>query len=284
MKNLKKNLAPNPTKLALGALALLAVAGGGYAYWSAHQTEHLGAGTPLPAFGNADIHVLKEPTQPQGTLLANGPTAQTGTVSITEVTPPPAPEPANETLPNVEGLKLGTTISLLTQAYANGGTLTRQLANVAVDQVHAANVGGELRGAVQRLRDATPQEGPTTPLMMLAEAIRVEAQKAPADLPQSVTPEQPSGNWFVRQLKKLVIFQTNPNDSVDGWTSQLRLAEIQLSRGNGADALVTLTSTPLKEDPRLNTLRQLTRDYLDQQANLTNLINAYTRTFLLPQK
>lgn len=281
----------NKNKFLLASTALV-VATGAFLWFtrptpapqSPQRAPQLAAGTPLPTTSTASIQVLTEAPTPQGLTIADSATAtSTPSITLTEVTPPTAQPTLTEDLPTVAGLKLGTTIALLTQAYSNGGTLTRQLANVAVDQVTAAQVGGELRSAINNLRDATPQEGPTTPLMLLAEAIRIEAQKAPAGLPQTISTTTPTtSNWLLAQLQSLVTFTKNPHDSIDGWTSQLRLAQVQLSRGNGTDALLTLTSTPLQEDARLNPLRQLTRQYLDQQALLTNVINAYTRTFLTP--
>lgn len=268
----------------LGAGLLAAVLIGGVWWWKHDGFVPLtavGRGEPLPAQSTARIDVVEE-----GVPLGGG-------ASATAVIGEPAGEPmvasatvvAEHPLDDVTGLKLGTTLALLTQAYANGGVMARSLANTAVDL--ADNAGSrDLRDAVAVLRQGTPLTGPMTVTALVAEGQRIAAHGAPKDLlatdasGTAVVPAPEVTSWWRRQIEKFVTIRRGDEPTVDQWTRQMLVVQQQVARGHASDAKLTLEAAPLADDLRLDMLRSMVREYLEQQTALANAMNAYVRAYL----
>lgn len=274
----------SPSSILVILLAVTGAAAAGAWWWQNHggaawmaslsgPVTAVGAGDPLPPQSSARIELVEEPT-PMPAGLGGG------EVRIGEPLPVAAmPAAPAAQLDDLAGLKLGTSLALLTQAYANGGPLARSMANVVQELAREAGQA-DLARVADTLRNATPMVGPMTIAALTNEAQRMLTAGAPADLPVSATVPAASDSWWTRQLEKFVTIKRGGEASADAWTRQLRLAQAQLARASAADAKLTLQAVPLAGDARLDLLRRMTEEYLDQQGKLTNLLNTYVRVYL----
>ncbi len=276
-----------PSRLLVPTLALLTVSGGGLVYYLYQQQSTTGtpvnvaAGLPLPPTSSSKINVL--PNQDGlGTPVTSSDTPLPSTTSITL---PQAPEtqiaPAKNAVFDPTAARLGTTLSLLLNAWPNGGPLPRQLATAAAQ---LANETGQpaLASAANALRSSTPREGPVTLQVLLLETSHLVTLAPPENLPQTDVQAEEQKSWFRKQLEKIVTISETPATQ-NRWVTAINTVQQQLVRGAVTDAMANLESSPLEADPRLEGLRILTRNYLNQSGKLTNLITTYTNTYLLKQ-
>lgn len=276
-----------PARLLIPTIALLTVTGGGLVYYLYQQhaagasAVSVAAGLPLPPTSTSKINVL--PNQDGlGTPITSSDTPLPSTTSITL---PQAPAtqvvPVKNAVFDPTAARLGTTLSLLINAWPNGGPLPRQLATAAAQ---LANETGQpaLASAANALRHATPRQGPVTLQVLLLETSNVVTLAPPEDLPQTDVQAEEQKSWFRKQLEKLVTISETPATQ-NRWVTAINTVQQQLVRGAVTDAMAALESSPLEADPRLEPLRRLTRDYLGQSGKLTHLITTYTNTYLLKQ-
>jgi|GEM_PF-7006067 len=250
--------------------------------------QQVGAGLPL-AGDTSTITVLKgNEDAAEATQLTDSahPLATTTSVTIVDDAAQPATAQTSATVPppvfNATAAQLGTTLALLVNAWPQGGQLPHQLAAAAA-QLADATGQPQLASAAASLRSATPREGPLTLQVLLLEASNAAALTPPANLPQDAKQAQEQKSWFRKQIEQLISISTTPATQ-NSWSQAVLTAQQQLARGAVADAMQTLKSSPLADDKRLTTLRSLVHDYLAQSGKLTNLVTAYTNTYLLPQQ
>lgn len=276
-----------PARLLVPTIAVLTVGGSGLVYYLYQQqsggvsTAKVAAGLPLPPTSSSKINVL--PNQDGlGTPVTSSDAPLPSTTSITL---PQAPEtqiaPAKSAVFDPTAARLGTTLSLLINAWPNGGPLPRQLATAAAQ---LANETGQpaLASAANALRSSTPREGPVTLQVLLLETSNVVQLTPPENLPQNDVQAEEQKSWFRKQLEKIVTISENPATQ-NRWVTAINTVQQQLVRGAVTDAMANLESSPLEADSRLEGLRILTRNYLSQSGKLTNLITTYTNTYLLKQ-
>jgi hypothetical protein len=267
---------------AVALVLIVAVAGGGGWYWWRHHTHPLpqleiAVGTPLDNQSHSRIDVIEEaqplPSHTASHALIGAP----GHLAVPSagVAPSKAPPAAPAALvPAGDSPRLGVTLAMLAQSYSVGGPMARQMANAAWLQATQP----DLKSALQTLRDYTPREGPMTVAALLIEAGRVLDLGAPANLPESTPGRETS--WFRRQVGRLIHIQAEGSQTRDAWGEALRVARLEIARGNLPDARLTLAAVPLRGDARLDGLRGEVDQYLDQTGKLFNVLNAYTRVEL----
>lgn len=274
----------------LPALALLSVSAGAIGFYLYQQsspstsTATVGAGLPLSPTSSSKINVLNtENNQIQDGLGTPVTSSDTPLPSTTSITLPQASQtslaPAKAAVFDPTAARLGTTLSLLLNAWPNGGPLPRQLATAAA-QLATETGQPALASAAKALRSSTPREGPITLQVLLLETSHVVQLAPPDDLPQDDAQAEAAKSWFRLQLEKLITISHTPATQ-NRWVTAIGTVQQQLVRGAVTDARATLESSPLEADPRLEPLRSLTRDYLAQSGKLTHLITTYTNTYLL---
>lgn len=250
--------------LAFTVIATFAL-GAWYTYSNYFPATNLGAGVPLTS-SSTEINVLEE-AEPM-------PFTTSSTTQVQVVAPTPIPPATfNETT-----AKLGTTLSLLVNSWSRGGPQTRSLAAAASE---LADQTGQpaVAEAAAALRTATPREGPITQSLLLIEVAHALTLGAPSDLPEDDTAAEAQKSWLRKQIENLVTIQATPSTQ-NRWSMALLTAQQQIARGIIEDAQITLTSSPLSADSRLDELRGLTKGYISQTGKLYNLVDAYTQTFL----
>lgn len=263
------------------ALVILAGAGVGYQLYQRHQADApgpaLAAGTPLPPTSTANIVVLPGQDGLSGTPLTDSTNQLPSTASITlpPVEAAPVIKPA---VFDPVAARLGTTLSLLVNAWQNGGVLPRQLASAAAGLARETGQPA-LVNAANALRSSTPREGPITLQLLLLETSAVVTLTPPENLPENDVQAEAEKSWFRKQLEKLVNISSTPATQ-NRWVTAILAVQQQLVRGAVNDAKASLESRPLDNDPRLEPLRILVHDYLAQTSKLTNLVTTYTNTYL----
>ncbi len=273
---------PRSARLALPALTILALSGaavGYYLYQAQPGSARLAAGTPLPPTSSS--HITIHPGQDGlGTPITASDQPLPSTASITLPQPvAPVATPSQPSVFDPTAARLGTTLSLLLNAWPQGGVLPRQLAAAAA-QLATQTGQPALASAANALRSSTPREGPVTLQLLLLEATHVVQLPPPENLPQTDQQAQAAKSWFRQQLEKIVTITDTPATQ-NRWVTAIMAVQQQLVRGAVADAMASLESSPLEADPRLEPLRRLTRDHLNQTGKLTHLITTYTNTYLL---
>ncbi len=270
--------------LLLSGTALTVVAGAavGFKLYQSYEAAPqpgptLAAGTPLPPTSSSQITVLPGQDGTPGTTLTSSNQLLASTSSIT-LPPAPAETPAKDAVFDPTAARLGTTISLLMNAWPNGGPLPRQLAAAAATLAEQSGQPA-LVNAANALRSSTPREGPLTLQVLLLEASAVVNLPPPENLPQTDVQAEAEKSWFRKQLENLIHISSVPSTQ-NRWVTAILTVQQQLVRGAVNDAAAALESAPLEADPRLEPLRQVVRDYLSQTGKLTNLVTAYTNTYL----
>lgn len=221
----------------------------------------LGAGTPLDT-STAAITVLTPATDPS-------PEGQQGQVSITVLPPTPAMVPAKPTPP------LALLLPVVEQAYAQGGPNARRMATLGITQ---AGTQQNAQEAYTALRNATPENGPITPAVLMLETTRVLTLDAPVVSATTVAAPatQPDGTlsgWFRFQLQRFVTLrQATPESTMapaaDAWHAALGTVQQHIARNNAPEAVLILSQPPLATDNRLDVLRHLLAEYTDLQTRL----------------
>lgn len=271
-----------PAKLLLPATAVVVLAGGviGYTLYSRHQaasTLGVAAGTPLPPTSTSQITVLPGQDGLAGTPLTASNNILPSTSSITLPAEEPAPV-VKEAVFDPTAARLGTTLSLLVSAWPNGGPLPRQLAAAAAGLAEESGQPA-LVTAANALRSSTPREGPITLQVLILETAAVVGLEPPENLPEDDAQAEAAKSWFRKQLESLVHISSTPSTQ-NRWVTSILAVQQQLVRGAVLDAKITLENKPLEADPRLEPLRTLIANYLTQTGKLTNLVTAYTNTYL----
>ncbi|PZP39693.1 MAG: hypothetical protein DI585_03380 [Pseudomonas fluorescens] len=274
-----------PARILIPSIALLTVAGAGVGYklyteYNATSSTTVAAGTPLPPTSNSQIAVL--PNQDGlGTPVTTSTEVLPSTASIT-LPPAETSVSLHPTAPAVfdpTAARLGTTLSLLLNAWPQGGILPRQLA-AAASQLAAQTGQPQLAQAANTLRSSTPREGPITLQVLLLESANTVTLTPPEDLPQNDVQAEAEKSWFRKQLEKVIQISSTPATQ-NRWTAGVLAVQQQLVRGAVTDAMAALETAPLENDQRLEPLRRLTRDYLSQTGKLNHLVTTYTNTYLL---
>ncbi len=277
-----------PARLAIPATAVVILAGGalGYTLYKQYiETAPLpavAAGMPLPPTSTSRINVLPGQDGLAGTTLTTSDAILPSTSSITLPQEAATAHPAGPAVFDPTAARLGTTLSLLVNAWPNGGPLPRQLASAAAKL--AAQTGQPaLVNAANALRSSTPREGPLTLQVLLLETASVVTLAPPENLPEDDLAAEAQKSWFRKQLEKLVTITDSPATQ-NRWVTAILAVQQQLVRGAVTDARASLESAPLESDPRLEPLRRVIADYLGQTTRLTNLVTTYTDTYLTPDE
>lgn len=221
----------------------------------------VGAGLPLDT-STAAITVLTPATDP-------APEGQQGQVSITVLPSMPAPVMVKATPP------LALLLPVVEQAYAQGGPHARRMASVGLENASAHQQAQE---AYTALRNATPENGPITPAVLMLETTRVLTLSAPvvssttAIAPATASDGTLSG-WFRARLQQFVTFrQAKPEPTTapaaDAWHAALSTVQQHIARNNAPEAVLILSQPPLAADNRLDVLRHLLAEYTDLQTRL----------------
>lgn len=261
----------------------------GYRYYS--QNPHvlnklpsfpslpLSAGVPMSNESTSQIQVLPGQDGETPTPVTDSTEKLPTTTSIT------LPEPVTTvtlTQPVVfdqNAAQLGTTLSLLLNAWPQGGPLPRKLAEAAY-QLAAKSGQMDLARAAALLRTSTPREGPITLNVLLLETSQALTLDPPANLPVNAAAAEKEKSWFRRQLEQIVTISNVPATQ-SRWSNSLAVVQQALVRGAVNDAAQRLESSPLSGDSRLDTLRDSVHNYLGQNGKLTQLITSYTNTYLI---
>lgn len=277
---------PIPTRFAIPATAVVILAGGALGYTLYQQyivtapQPAVAAGMPLPPTSTSHIAVLPGQDGLGGTTLTSSDAILPSTASITLPTEDQPPAPRGPAIFNPNAARLGTTLSLLVNAWPSGGPLPRQLAAAAA-QLAAQTGQPAIINAANALRSSTPREGPLTLQVLLLETASVVTLPPPDNLPEDDAAAEAAKSWFRIQLEKLVQITDTPSTQ-NRWVTSILAVQQQLVRGAVSDARATLESAPLEADPRLEPLRHLIADYLSQTTKLNNLVTSYTNTYLMP--
>lgn len=278
---------PIPARLAIPATAAVILAGGALGYTLYKQyietapLPAIAAGMPLPPTSTSHINILPGQDGLAGTTLTSSDALLPSTASITMPQDDTAPAPQGPAVFDPNAARLGTTLSLLVNAWPNGGVLPRQLASAAA-QLAAQSGQPALVNAANALRSSTPREGPLTLQVLLLETAAVVTLPPPDNLPENDLVAEAEKSWFRLQLEKLVQISDTPATQ-NRWVTAILAVQQQLVRGAVVDARASLESPPLEADPRLEPLRRLVADYLGQTARLNNLVTTYTNTYLTPE-
>jgi hypothetical protein len=239
----------------------------------------LSAGVPLSSESTSQIQVLPGQDGETPTPVTDSSHKLPSTTSIT------LPEPvATVTLTqplvfDQNAAQLGTTLSLLINAWPQGGPLPRKLAEAAY-QLAAKSGQMDLARAAALVRSSTPREGPITLNVLLLETSQALTLDPPANLPVNAAAAEKEKSWFRRQLEQIVTISNVPATQ-SRWTNSLQVVQQALVRGAVNDAAQRLESSPLSGDDRLDTLRDSVHNYLGQNGKLTQLITSYTNTYLI---
>lgn len=261
----------------------------GYRYYTQHPARFTGlpslpplsAGVPLPAESTSRIEVL--PGQDDDTPTPLTSSAEPLATSTTIILPPQSGAASSPTVQPLvfdqNAAQLGTTLSLLLNAWPQGGTLPRQLAEAA-HRLAVKSGQAELARVAALLRSSTPREGPVTLNVLLLETTQALALTPPQDLPATAAEAEAQKSWFRKQLEQIVTI-TNTPATQTRWSNGLLTVQQALVRGAVTDAARRLDEPPLADDPRLDRLRDSVRNYLAQNGKLTQLITTYTNTYLI---
>lgn len=277
-----------PSRIAIPTITVAVLAGGalGYTLYQQHLATApqptVAAGMPLPPTSTSHIAVLPGQDGLAGTELTNSAQPLPSTTSITLTPTEATPKPQGPAAFDPNAARLGTTLSLLVNAWPNGGPLPRQLASAAA-QLAAQTGQPALVNAANALRSVTPREGPLTLQVLLLETSAVVTLAPPENLPQDDATAEAQKSWFRVQLEKLVQISSTPATQ-NRWVTAILSVQQQLVRGAVNDARAALESAPLEGDPRLEPLRHLVADYLGQTAKLNNLVTTYTNAYLTPEQ
>lgn len=274
-----------PAKIFVPATALIIVGGAavGYTIYQrdfapGNATVKLAAGTPLPPTSTSQIAVLPGQDGLAGATITDSSHPLPSTTSITLPQPEAAPV-AQPAVFDPTAARLGTTLSLLVNAWPSGGVLPRQLASAAAQLAHETGQPA-LVNAANALRSSTPREGPITLQVLLLEASNVVTLAPPENLPEDDAAAEAQKSWFRKQLENLIHISSTPSTQ-NRWTTAILAVQQQLVRGAVNDAKAALESSPLEADPRLEPLRTVVHDYLAQTGKLTHLVTTYTNTYLI---
>lgn len=240
----------------------------------------LSAGVPLSNGSTSQIEVLpgQDGDTPTALISSTDKLATSTTIILPEEVT--ATVPLSQTLVfDQNAAQLGTTLSLLLNAWPQGGPLPRKLADASYQL--AANTGRmDLARAAALLRSSTPREGPVTLNVLLLETSQALTLSPPENLPVNAAEAEKRKSWFRKQLEQLVTISNTPATQ-NLWSTSLLTVQQALVRGAVTDAAQRLDSSPLKKDDRLDHLRESVRDYLGQNGKLTQLINTYINTYLI---
>lgn len=271
-----------PPYIFIPATAAILIGGAAIGYklyqtYEAAPGPTIAAGTPLPPTSTSQITVLPGQDGTVGTTLTDSNQLLPSTTSIT-LPPAEAPVVVKEAVFDPTAARLGTTISLLMNAWPNGGPLPRQLAAAAAGLARESGQPA-LVNAANALRSSTPREGPLTLQVLLLETAAVVNLAPPENLPETDVQAEAEKSWFRKQLENIIHISSTPATQ-NRWVTAILTVQQQLVRGAVNDAAASLESSPLEADPRLEPLRTVVRDYLGQTGKLTNLVTAYTNTYL----
>lgn len=168
--------------------------------------------------------------------------------------------------------KVAIVASVLPTLYQAGGNQVREVLNTItqagiIDDTYMLEL-------LNQLRVITPRQGPTTLAslhVMLAQVVRQGAPEGYSAVSADET--KPQTSWWRKQIDNLVkVTQGDPTlKTLDAWTNAMNATELLLVLNNVNDAKISLNQAPLKNDARLDNVRQEIDTYLSQQAKLYNV-------------
>lgn len=162
--------------------------------------------------------------------------------------------------------------SIIPSLYQTGGSQVREVLNT-ITQAGVIEDTYMLE-LLNQLRVITPRQGPTTRAglqVMLAQVVRQGAPEGFSSSPAEESKTQSS--WWRKQIDSLVKITTGDPalKTLNAWEDAMNAAELLVVLNNVNDAKITLNQAPLKNDARLDNVRQAIDTYLAQQAKLISI-------------